>query len=121
MPVSSVGYALARLINGKEVIVIDTRIGAKYEERKLNTPASITNQSIIISTSIDKIPPTLPLPAFSREKIPKGGVTPLWQRGASVLSYKFVDKLPLLLYSGWRKENDHDHWTSNTSPPPERR
>ncbi len=35
---------------------------------------AITNQSIIITTSIDKIPPTLPFP--------KGGVTPLWQRGA---------------------------------------
>jgi hypothetical protein len=37
------------------------------------------------------------------------------------MSYKFVDKLHLFLYRGWRKENDHDYWTSNTSPPPEQR
>ncbi len=33
---------------------------------------------------ICKIPPHLPLPASSRKKTPKGGITPLWQRGASL-------------------------------------
>jgi hypothetical protein len=37
---------------------------------------------IIVTTLIYKIPPTLPLPAPGRENIPKGGITPLWQRGA---------------------------------------
>ena len=40
---------------------------------------------------------------------------------ASALSYKFVDKVSFSLYSGWRKENDHDYGTSKSSPPPERR
>ena len=29
--------------------------------------------------SIFKNPLSLPLPAFGREKIPEGGITPLWQ------------------------------------------
>ncbi len=33
---------------------------------------------IMITTLICKIPPTLPLSAFGREKIPKGGITPSW-------------------------------------------
>jgi len=33
---------------------------------------------IIVTTLIYKIPPTLPLPAPGRKKIPKGGITPLW-------------------------------------------
>jgi hypothetical protein len=37
---------------------------------------------IIVTTLIYKIPPTLPLPAPGRENTPKGGITPLWQRGA---------------------------------------
>ena len=45
----------------------------------------VINRSIIITTLFYKIPPHLPLPAFGREKIPKGGITPLWQRGATCL------------------------------------
>jgi len=32
----------------------------------------------IVTTSICKIPPDLPLPALGRENIPKGGITLLW-------------------------------------------
>jgi len=38
------------------------------------------NSLIIITTSIYKIPPNLPLPAFGREKIPKGGIIPLFAK-----------------------------------------
>jgi hypothetical protein len=43
----------------------------------LNT---VINQSIIITTLFYKIPPHLPLPAFGRKKIPKGGTIPLFGR-----------------------------------------
>ncbi len=56
---------------------VNCLLARKRDKKKLNT-----NSLIIIATLIDKIPPTLPLPAFGRKKIPKGGVTPLWQRGA---------------------------------------
>jgi hypothetical protein len=36
------------------------------------------NSLIIITTLFYKIPPHLPLPAFGRKKIPKGGKTPLF-------------------------------------------
>jgi len=36
------------------------------------------NSLKIVTTSICKIPPDLPLPALGRENIPKGGITPLW-------------------------------------------
>jgi hypothetical protein len=38
----------------------------------------ITDSHIIVTTIIYKIPPDLPLPAFGREKIPKGGIVPLF-------------------------------------------
>jgi hypothetical protein len=41
--------------------------------------------SLTMTILIHKIPPHLPLPASSRKKTPKGGITPLWQRGATCL------------------------------------
>ncbi len=42
--------------------------------------AEVTKESIIITTLFYKIPPHLPLPAFGRKKIPKGGTIPLFGR-----------------------------------------
>jgi len=39
---------------------------------------ALTKESIIITTLFYKIPPHLPLPAFGRKKIPKGGTIPLF-------------------------------------------
>jgi len=41
---------------------------------------AVINRSIIITTFFYKIPPLLPLPAFGREKIPKGGTIPLFRK-----------------------------------------
>ena len=38
----------------------------------------LINSLFIMKTLICKIPPNLPLPAFGREKIPKGGIIPLF-------------------------------------------
>jgi hypothetical protein len=45
----------------------------------------IINSLIIITILICKIPPNLPLPAWGRLRRPKGGITLLWQRGATCL------------------------------------
>jgi hypothetical protein len=52
------------------------------ELRILNEGLRVMNSLIIMTTLIRKIPPHLPLPAPGRKNIPKGGITPLWQRGA---------------------------------------
>jgi hypothetical protein len=38
----------------------------------------LTKESTIMTTLFYKIPPHLPLPAFGRKKIPKGGTIPLF-------------------------------------------
>src|SRR4030042_4715091 len=79
-----------RTLHRCDIMVFCAKIGEQSDNRLPHQASMefgvadifIINSLIIITTLICKIPPNLPLPAFSREKTPKGGITPLWQRGA---------------------------------------